>query len=62
MESISKRTEGTAEEWEFGDPKGPMMHWEGNRSEEDRQWMSSWFLARKAQLAKEKADSAGKAE
>lgn len=44
------------------DPKGPMMVWNGPRSEEDIQWMSSWALARKAELAKEKAQSIGKTE
>jgi len=62
MEPTSKQREETADEWEFEDPTGPMMHWEGDRSEEDRQWMSNWFLARKAELEKEKANSVVKAE
>ncbi len=39
-----------------------MMVWNGERSEEDRQWMSNWFLARKAELEREKAESGGKAD
>lgn len=62
MESISKKRKDKADTWENEDPKGPMMHWEGDRSEEDVQFMSNWFLARKAQFAKEKAQSAGKAD
>lgn len=63
MEPILKERE---EEEDFlsedEDPKGPMMHWEGPRSDEDVEFMSKWFIARKAELAKEAALSAGKAE
>lgn len=59
MESISRDKKNLDYLWEDEDPKGPMMHWEGDRSEEDIQWMSNWFLARKAELAEEKAQSAG---
>ncbi len=62
MEPISKQREDTADEWEFEDPTGPMMHWEGDRSEEDRQWMSNWFLARKAELERERTHLAVKAK
>lgn len=62
MESVSKRRKKKTDPWENEDPKGPMMHWEGDRSEEDRQWMSNWFLARKAELAKEAAQSAVKTD
>lgn len=62
MESVSKGRNKKADPWENEDPKGPMMHWEGDRSDEDVQWMSDWFLARKAELEKEKADSAAKTE
>ena len=62
MESISKGKNKKVDLWEEEDPKGPMMHWEGDRTEEDIQWMSNWFLARKAELEREKAHSANKAE
>ena len=38
------------------------MVWNGPRSEEDTEWMSNWALARKAELAKEKAQSIDKTE
>ncbi len=62
MEYVTKRRKDKADAWEDEDPKGPMMHWEGDRSEEDVQRMSDWFLARKAELAKEKAQSIDKTE
>ncbi|SDF75411.1 hypothetical protein SAMN04487996_112104 [Dyadobacter soli] len=62
MESISKKRNKQADLWEDEDPKGPMMVWNGERSEEDRQWMSNWFLARKAELEREKARSAGEGD
>lgn len=62
MESTSKQRKDAAEEWEFEDPTGPMMHGEGDRSEEDRQWMSDWFLARKTEREKEGANSTKEAK
>jgi hypothetical protein len=44
------------------DPKGPMMVWNGPRSKEDIELMSNWAIARRAELAKEAAQSAEKTD
>lgn len=44
------------------DPVGPMMHWEGDRSREDIEFMTNWVMARKAELAKEEPKSAAKTD
>lgn len=62
MKPILKESEEEDFLSEDEDPKGPMMHWEGPRSDEDVQFMSNWFLARKAELAREAAHSDNKAE
>jgi hypothetical protein len=62
MKPIFKETEEEDFLSEDEDPKGPMMHWEGPRSDKDVEFMSKWVMARKAELAKEQAHSADKAE
>jgi hypothetical protein len=62
MEPALKKGKRRAVLSEDEDSKGPMMVWNGPRSEEDIQWMSNWALARKAELEREKAQSADKAE
>ncbi|GGM83652.1 hypothetical protein GCM10010967_14310 [Dyadobacter beijingensis] len=44
------------------DPVGPMMHWEGERSEEDRRFMSEWAWRQREIRAREKAYSESKSE
>lgn len=55
-------TEPFLEDEEMEDPVGPMMEWNGERSEEDRKFMSDWAMSRKAELAKEAAQSAVKTD
>ena len=57
-----KRAVFLSEDEDPEDPRGPMMHWEGDRSEEDRQFMSNWVIARKAELEREQAQSASKTD
>lgn len=62
MERTLKNRKVTELSLEDEDPKGPMMVWNGPRSEEDIEFMSNWAMARRAELAKEQARSAGKTE
>jgi len=56
------KPEPFVEDEEMEDPVGPMMVWNGERSKEDRQFMSDWAMARRAELAKEAARSAEKTD
>lgn len=56
------KPEPFVEDEDMEDPVGPMMVWNGERSKEDRQFMSDWAMARRAELAKEAARSAEKTD
>lgn len=62
MEQTLKNRKSQALSWEDEDPKGPMMVWNGPRSKEDIELMSNWAIARRAELAEEKAQSADKTD
>ncbi|MGG7665377.1 hypothetical protein [Dyadobacter sp. BHUBP1] len=62
MERTVKNRSYKEVSWEDEDPKGPMMVWNGPRSKEDVEFMSNWAMARKIELEKEKAQSAGKTD
>lgn len=56
------KPEPFVEDEDMEDPVGPMMVWNGERSKEDRQFMSDWAMARRAELAQEAARSAEKTD